>query len=132
MIPTQAEKHSVSGLPLLIARTRQIFEETECSEPWAYILITMYSVRNGIEHRWKQAVEDKYAEILLSTNIRRNTDVEKAVTGGTPIMAFDTTCKGYHDYRAATQELLAAFAEMKRPQLTAVPSSPARAVGGDV
>ena len=129
IIPTQAEKHSVSGLPLLIARARQIFEETECPEPWAYVLITMFSQRNGIEQRWKLAVEEKYGDILLSTFIRRNTDVEKAVTGGMPIMAFDASCNGYDDYRLATQELLAVFAEMKRPQLTAVPPSLTRAIG---
>lgn len=132
LIPTTAEKHSVSGLPLLIARARQIFEETECPAPWAYVLITMFDHRNGIERRWKQAVEDSYSDILLTTAIRRNTDIEKAVTGGMPIMAFDTTCNGYHDYRQVTEELLAAFAEIRRPQLTSVSPPLPRASGDNV
>jgi len=121
LIPTQAEKHSVTGLPHLIACARQIFEETECPKPWAYILVTMFSQNNGIERSWKQEVEQKYEGSLLRTNIRRNTDVEKAVTSGMPIALFDTRCHGYEDYSSATRELLSIFEEMRRPQLRVIP-----------
>ena len=49
LIPTQPEKHSVMGLPHLVARARDVFEETEVRNPWAYVIITM--VRNTIDHR---------------------------------------------------------------------------------
>lgn len=121
LIPTQAEKHSVTGLPHLIACARQTFEETECAKPWAYVLITMFSQNNGIERSWKQEVEQKYEGSVLRTHIRRNTDVEKAVTSGMPLAAFDTRCHAYEDYYGATSELLAIFEELRRPQLKAVP-----------
>jgi chromosome partitioning protein len=106
LIPTQAEKHSVTGLPHLIARARQIFEETECVQPWAYILITMFDVRNSIERNWAQEVRRQYEGVVLKTQIRRNTDLSKSATGGLPIVVYDEKCTGYEDYRTATIELL--------------------------
>lgn len=106
LIPTQAEKHSVTGLPHLIARARQIFEETECSQPWAYILITMFDMRNSIERNWAQQVRKQYEGVVLKTVIRRNTDLSKSATGGLPIIVYDEKCAGYADYRDATSELL--------------------------
>jgi len=123
LIPTQAEKHSVTGLPHLIACARQIFEETECSKPWAYVLITMFSQNNGIERSWKQEVEQKYQDSVLRTHVRRNTDVEKAVTSGMPMSVFDKHCHGYEDYCSATRELLTIFEELRRPQLKVVSPS---------
>lgn len=120
LIPTQAEKHSVTGLPHLIACARQIFEETECGATWAYILITMFSKNNSVERNWRKAVRDQYADIVLEAEIRRNTDIEKAVTSNLPLMLYDDKCAGYLDYQDVTKEMLALFAEMQRPQLTVV------------
>lgn len=106
LIPTQAEKHSVTGLPHLIARARQIFEETECVQPWAYILITMFDSRNSIERNWVHQVRLQYEGVVLKTVIRRNTDLSKSATGGLPIVIYDPHCIGYADYHAATVELL--------------------------
>jgi len=106
LIPTQAEKHSVTGLPHLIARARQTFEETECSQPWAYILITMFDARNSIERNWAQEVRTQYEGVVLKTAIRRNTDLSKSATGGLPVVVYDEKCAGYADYREATIELL--------------------------
>lgn len=106
LIPTQAEKHSVTGLPHLIARARQTFEETECSQPWAYILITMFDARNSIERNWSQQVRKQYEGVVLKTVIRRNTDLSKSATGGLPVVVYDEKCAGYADYRDATIELL--------------------------
>jgi chromosome partitioning protein len=106
LIPTQAEKHSVTGLPHLIARARQTFEETECSQPWAYILITMFDARNSIERNWAQEVRKQYEGVVLKTVIRRNTDLSKSATGGLPVVVYDEKCAGYADYRDATIELL--------------------------
>ena len=106
LIPTQAEKHSVTGLPHLIARARQTFEETECSQPWAYILITMFDARNSIERNWAQQVHKQYEGVVLKTAIRRNTDLSKSATGGIPVVVYDEKCAGYADYRDATIELL--------------------------
>jgi chromosome partitioning protein len=106
LIPTQAEKHSVTGLPHLIARARQTFEETECSQPWAYILITMFDQRNSIERNWAQQVRKQYEGVVLNTMIRRNTDLSKSATGGLPVVVYDEKCAGYADYRDATLELL--------------------------
>jgi len=106
LIPTQAEKHSVTGLPHLIARARQTFEETECSQPWAYILITMFDARNSIERNWAQEVRKQYEGVVLKTVIRRNTDLSKSATGGLPVVVYDERCAGYADYRDATIELL--------------------------
>jgi len=106
LIPTQAEKHSVTGLPHLIARARQTFEETECSQPWAYILITMFDARNSIERNWAQEVRKQYEGVVLETVIRRNTDLSKSATGGLPVVVYDERCAGYADYRDATIELL--------------------------
>ncbi len=101
LIPTQAEKHSVTGLPHLIARARQTFEETECSQPWAYILITMFDARNSIERNWAQEVRKQYEGVVLKTVIRRNTDLSKSATGGLPVVVYDEKCAGYADYRDA-------------------------------
>ncbi len=106
LIPTQAEKHSVTGLPHLIARARQTFEETECSQPWAYILVTMFDARNSIERNWLQEVRRQYEGVVLKTLIRRNTDLSKSATGGLPVVVYDEKCAGYADYRDATVELL--------------------------
>lgn len=106
LIPTQAEKHSVTGLPHLIARARQTFEETECSQPWAYILVTMFDTRNSIERNWAQQVRNEFEGVVLKTLIRRNTDLSKSATGGLPVVVYDEKCSGYADYRDATSELL--------------------------
>ncbi len=106
LIPTQAEKHSVTGLPHLIARARQTFEETECSQPWAYILVTMFDARNSIERNWAQQVRKEFEGVVLKTVIRRNTDLSKSATGGLPVVVYDEKCAGYADYRDATVELL--------------------------
>jgi len=106
LIPTQAEKHSVTGLPHLISRARQTFEETDCVQPWAYILITMFDSRNSIERNWAQQVRKQYEGVVLQTAIRRNTDLSKSATGGLPIVVYDEYCAGYLDYREATIELL--------------------------
>jgi len=121
LIPTQAEKHSVTGLPHLIARARQTFEETECSQPWAYILITMFDARNSIERNWAQQVHKQYEGVVLKTAIRRNTDLSKSATGGIPVVVYDEKCAGYADYRDATIELLE-LTDVTTPQLRIVKS----------
>ena len=122
LIPTQAEKHSVTGLPHLIARARQTFEETECSQPWAYILITMFDARNSIERNWAQQVHKQYEGVVLKTAIRRNTDLSKSATGGIPVVVYDEKCAGYADYRDATIELLEVTDVTTTPQLRIVKS----------
>jgi chromosome partitioning protein len=119
LIPTQAEKHSVTGLPHLIARARQTFEETECSQPWAYILITMFDARNSIERNWAQQVHKQYEGVVLKTAIRRNTDLSKSATGGIPVVVYDEKCSGYADYRDTTIELLELI-DVTTPQLRIV------------
>lgn len=119
LIPTQAEKHSVTGLPHLIARARQTFEETECSQPWAYILITMFDARNSIERNWAQQVHKQYEGVVLKTAIRRNTDLSKSATGGIPVVVYDEKCSGYADYRDTTLELLELI-DVTTPQLRIV------------
>jgi|GEM_PF-2465086 len=119
LIPTQAEKHSVTGLPHLIARARQTFEETECSQPWAYILITMFDTRNSIERNWAQQVRNEFEGVVLKTLIRRNTDLSKSATGGLPVVVYDEKCAGYADYRDATSELLQLI-EVTTPNLRVV------------
>lgn len=121
LIPTQAEKHSVTGLPHLIARARQTFEETECSQPWAYILITMFDARNSIERNWAQQVHKQYEGVVLKSAIRRNTDLSKSATGGMPVVVYDEKCSGYTDYRDATIELLE-LTDVTTPQLRIIKS----------
>ena len=123
LIPTQAEKHSVTGLPHLIARARQTFEETECSQPWAYILITMFDTRNSIERNWAQQVRNEFEGVVLKTLIRRNTDLSKSATGGLPVVVYDEKCAGYADYRDATSELLQLI-EVTTPNLRVVRPTP--------
>jgi len=121
LIPTQAEKHSVTGLPHLIARARQTFEETECSQPWAYIVVTMFDARNSIERNWAQQVRKQYEGVVLKTVIRRNTDLSKSATGGLPVVVYDEKCAGYADYKDATSELLDLI-EVTTPNLRVVKS----------
>jgi chromosome partitioning protein len=121
LIPTQAEKHSVTGLPHLIARARQTFEETECSQPWAYIVVTMFDARNSIERNWAQQVRKQYEGVVLKTVIRRNTDLSKSATGGLPVVVYDEKCAGYADYKDATSELLELI-EVPTPNLRVVKS----------
>jgi chromosome partitioning protein len=121
LIPTQAEKHSVTGLPHLIARARQTFEETECSQPWAYIVVTMFDARNSIERNWAQQVRKQYEGVVLKTVIRRNTDLSKSATGGLPVVVYDEKCAGYADYKDATSELLELI-EVPTPNLHVVKS----------
>ncbi|MGE0822913.1 MAG: ParA family protein [Candidatus Binatia bacterium] len=121
LIPTQAEKHSVTGLPHLIARARQTFEETECSQPWAYIIVTMFDARNSIERNWAQQVRKEYEGVVLKTAVRRNTDLSKSATGGLPVVVYDEKCTGYADYREATIELLDLI-ESTTPSLRVVKS----------
>ena len=121
LIPTQAEKHSVTGLPHLIARARQTFEETECSQPWAYIVVTMFDARNSIERNWAQQVRKQYEGVVLKTPIRRNTDLSKSATGGLPVVVYDEKCAGYADYKDTTSELLELI-EVTTPNLRVVKS----------
>jgi len=127
LIPTQAEKHSVTGLPHLIARARQTFEETECSQPWAYILVTMFDTRNSIERNWSQQVRKEFEGVVLKTAIRRNTDLSKSATGGLPVVVYDEKCSGYADYRDATIELLNLI-EVTTPILRVVKPDPEDAI----
>jgi chromosome partitioning protein len=127
LIPTQAEKHSVTGLPHLIARARQTFEETECSQPWAYILVTMFDTRNSIERNWSQQVRNEFEGVVLNTAIRRNTDLSKSATGGLPVVVYDEKCSGYADYRDATIELLNLI-EVTTPNLRIVKPDPEDAI----
>jgi chromosome partitioning protein len=127
LIPTQAEKHSVTGLPHLIARARQTFEETECSQPWAYILVTMFDTRNSIERNWSQQVRKEFEGVVLKTTIRRNTDLSKSATGGLPVVVYDEKCAGYADYRDATMELLNLI-EVTTPNLRIVKPDPEDAI----
>lgn len=121
LIPTQAEKHSVLGLNPLLARARRIFIETEVTNPWAYILLTMVSIRYTSQREWVEQVRAKYGDAVLSTVIRRNTDLEKSASGGMPIVAFDDKCTGYEDYLASTTEILGLL-EADRPPLRIVGS----------
>jgi len=127
LIPTQAEKHSVTGLPHLIARARQTFEETECSQPWAYILVTMFDTRNSIERNWSQQVRNEFEGVVLKTAIRRNTDLSKSATGGLPVVVYDEKCSGYADYRDATIELLNLI-QVTTPNLRIVKPDPEDAI----
>ena len=118
LIPTQPEKHSVMGLPHLVARARDVFEETEVRNPWAYVIITM--VRNTIDHReWVNHVRREYEDGVLDTVIRLNADLGKSATGGLPIVVFDEKCNGFEDYRSATMELLTDL-EKNAPRLRVV------------
>ncbi len=120
LIPTQPEKHSVTGLPHLISRARTVFANTEVPDPWEAVLVTMYDKRNGIERRWLREIQETYQGTVLRTVIRRNTDLAKSATGGLPIIAFDENSSGYEDYLTATQELLNHL-ESATPRIAAVP-----------
>lgn len=115
LIPTHAEVQSASGLPLLLARANQIFQDTECEDPWAYVVITCFNETYSIEKEWEDRIMKAHGDILLSRRIRRNTDVQKAVSAGLPIMLFNEQCTGYEDYWEVTHELLDVFAAMKQP-----------------
>jgi chromosome partitioning protein len=121
LIPTQAEKHSVWGLPHLIARARKVFAYTEVPDPWEAVLVTMYDKRNSVERKWMQYIEQHYAGTLLRSVIRRNTALAKSASGGMPIVAFDEKCTGYEDYLEATNELLKLL-DADGPHLAAVNS----------
>jgi chromosome partitioning protein len=111
IIPTQAEKHSVMGLPHLLARSRRVFEETEVVNPWAYILINMIRLSDLNDREWHDRIREQYEGAVLKSMVRNNTDLKKSATGGMPIVVFDNRCSGYEDFLNVTQELLTALEE---------------------
>jgi len=109
LIPTLFDMFAVTGLGELLVIMQQLRNNWQNRNiKNAGILGTFYrNTRNSRYFEDMVVGRSPYGKDVLSARIRQNVALSSCVKEGLPITLYDKSSHGYHDYNAATDELIA-------------------------
>jgi len=106
IVPVDLGFFSVYGLGRVL-ETLDLLRDRTGRAPAAGILATMYDVRARSMRRSLAALRERHAGLLFDTVIRFAVDLREAAAMGSPIVEFKRDSRGWEDYHALAQEVLA-------------------------
>ena len=105
IVPVQSQYLSLEGMAQII----QVLEEIEPVNPSLSIggiIVTMFDKRLIINREVRNALTDRFADLVFETPVRTNVSVSEAPSSGQVIFEYAPTSHGSEDYVTITNELL--------------------------
>lgn len=106
VVPVDLGFFSVHGLKRTLEAVAMVADRTG-REPAVHVLATMYDTRARTMRQTLGSLRDQYGARLLTTVIHFSVDLREAAARGSPIAEFKPQSRGYADYRAMAEELMA-------------------------
>ena len=105
LVPVQAEYLSLEGLAQLLQALEQI-KVINSQMGIGGVIVTMFDKRRILNNEVKQALEERFGEIVFKTPIRENIKLAEAPSAGLSIFEYDVQSFGALDYAAVVEELI--------------------------
>jgi len=106
IIPIQCEYYALEGLSQLLNTIRMVQKHLNKELEIEGILITMYDHRLNLSRQVVQELHEYFGDKVYDTYINRNVRLGEAPSHGKPILLYDATSTGAHNYMNLVTEFL--------------------------
>ena len=106
IIPIQCEYYALEGLSQLLNTVRLIQNNLNKNLEIEGILITMYDSRLNLSKQVVEEVKKYFGEKVYKTYIHRNVKLGEAPSFGKPILLYNASSTGSHNYMSLVSEIL--------------------------
>ena len=106
IIPIQCEYYALEGLSQLLNTIRMVQKHLNKELEIEGILITMYDHRLNLSRQVVQELHEYFGDKVYDTYIKRNVRLGEAPSHGKPILLYDATSTGAHNYMNLVTEFL--------------------------
>ena len=106
IIPIQCEYYALEGLSQLLNTIRMVQKHLNKELEIEGILITMYDHRLNLSRQVVQELHEYFGDKVYETYIKRNVRLGEAPSHGKPILLYDATSTGAHNYMNLVTEFL--------------------------
>ena len=106
IIPIQCEYYALEGLSQLLNTIRLIQSNLNPKLDIEGILITMYDSRLNLSNQIVEEVNQYFGNKVYKTYIHRNVKLGEAPSFGKPILLYNASSKGSHNYMSLVSEIL--------------------------
>jgi chromosome partitioning protein len=113
-IPLQTEFFALQGMSKLLETVEIIQRRINPELSVTGIIACMFDRRTNLAHEVLDNIREYFADRLFSTVIRRNVKLAESPSHGSPIAKYAKSARGYKDYMALAEEVLAQEEKMKR------------------
>lgn len=106
LIPIQCEYYALEGLSQLLNTIHLVQKNLNKNLIVEGVLLTMYDNRLNLSNQVASEVRGYFKEKVYNTVITRNVRLGEAPSFGKPIIMYDATCSGTHNYVSLAEEFL--------------------------
>lgn len=106
LIPIQCEYYALEGLSQLLNTIHLVQKNLNKNLTIEGVLLTMYDNRLNLSNQVASEVRGYFKEKVYKTVITRNVRLGEAPSFGKPIIMYDATCTGTHNYVSLAEEFL--------------------------
>jgi chromosome partitioning protein len=106
IIPIQCEYYALEGLSQLLNTIRLIQNNLNPKLEIEGVLITMYDSRLNLSNQIVQEVNEYFGNKVYKTYIHRNVKLGEAPSFGKPILLYNASSTGSHNYMSLVSEIL--------------------------
>jgi len=106
-VPLQAEFFALQGMSKLLETVRLVRRRLNPELVVTAIVICMYDGRTRLSREVRANIQEFFPDKLLGTVIRKNVKLAESPSHGKPISAYARRSRGYKDYHALAQEVIA-------------------------
>lgn len=106
LIPIQCEYYAMEGLGQLLNTIRMVQRRLNHSLQIEGVLITMFDSRLRLSHEVTEQVKSHFKDKVYDTIVRRNVRLGESPSFGKPIILYDASSAGAHDYMQLVGEIL--------------------------
>ena len=106
LIPVTPEYQPVMGAEQTAETIRVVKDKLNPQLHLPFFLLTQVDARKRIHHRYRRYLQDKYADQLLTTEIRTCTTLSNSYKGGATVFDMDLNSRGALDYARLTDAML--------------------------
>jgi chromosome partitioning protein len=107
IIPVNPAYFSVKGIKNLISTFTLVKDNLKPDLSILGVLITMYHSGKSLSKEISTAVKEAFGDTTFKTVIRVNTTIEKAQDKQIPVVYYEPNSRGYEDYMALAEEVIA-------------------------
>ena len=106
IIPIQCEYYALEGLSQLLNTIRLIQNNLNSKLEIEGILVTMYDSRLNLSNQIVEEVNQYFGNKVYKTYIHRNVKLGEAPSFGKPILLYNASSRGSHNYMSLVSEIL--------------------------
>ncbi len=114
--PVEIGFFSLHGISRLLETVNLIKEQLNF-EIVVRALVNMFDSRTRFAHEVKDEIYEYFSGKVFSTVIHNNVRIKEASSFGIPVIAYDSRCRGSHDYRSLAEEVVKQEKEYAKEEL---------------